>query len=535
VSRRHPNALPAWLVGVVVGPVVAVLAVFYTWPLLTLLAETVRARSIADVLADGDTWSTVWFTTWQAVASTALTIVIGLTPAYVIARYSFAGRRLLLGLLTAMFVLPTVVVGAAFRALLPASLDRGLFAVLAAHVAFNLAVVVRTVGTLWRQLPAEIEGAAATLGASPSQVARHVTLPLLRPAIVAAASIVFLFTFTSYGVVRVLGTPRQSTIEVEVWREAIDLGRLDRAAVLAVLQLIVLAVLVAWSVRAQRRWSASLTPGAAGPLPRPRGRRRVAVGAVAAATAVVVGAPLGAVAVRSVHTADGFTLRAWRTLGESEVRPGVRVPVDPLDATLTSLGAALAASLVATVVGGLAALAIALTGRAGRLIDGSLMLPLATSAVTIGFGMLITFDVAPVDWRGSAWLVPVGHALIAIPFVVRLVLGVVRSIDPDLRAAAATLGATPARAVGEIVVPRLRRPLLAGAAFAAAISLGEFGATSLLSRRGRETMPIAIEQLLGRTGGVLQAQAYAMATILVVATSLLTLAIDWSAGDARRP
>jgi thiamine transport system permease protein len=119
--------------------------------------------------------------------------------------------------------------------------------------------------------------------------------------------------------------------------------------------------------------------------------------------------------------------------------------------------------------------------------------------------------------------------------VVRIVVGALRAIDPDLRAAAATLGASPARAVGAIVVPRLRRPLLGGAALAAAISLGEFGATSLLSRRGRETMPVAIDQLLGRSGGVLQAQAYALATILVVVTTLLTLAIDWSSDGARRP
>jgi thiamine transport system permease protein len=535
MRHHHPNELPRWLLAALVGPVAVVLAVFYIWPVATLVATSVRAQSIADVLGHADTWRTVWFTTWQATVSTALTIVLGLAPAYVVARYDFAGRQALLGLLTAMFVLPTVVVGAAFRALLPGSLDRGLAAVLAAHVAFNLAVVVRTVSTLWRALPTDIEGAAATLGASPRQVARHVTLPLLRPAIVAAASIVFLFTFTSYGVIRVLGTPRQATIEVAVWREAIDLGRLDRAAVLAVLQLVVLAGLVGWSVRAQRRWSAALDSGRERSRRLARGRHRVVVVAVVAATAGVVGAPLVAVAVRSVHVADGLTLRAWRTLGDAEVRPGVRVAIDPLDAIVTSLRTAAAAALIATAIGGLAALAIALTGRAGRLVDAGLMLPLATSAVTIGFGMLITFDVEPVDWRGSAWLVPIGHALIAVPFVVRIVVGALRAIDPDLRAAAATLGASPARAVGAIVVPRLRRPLLGGAALAAAISLGEFGATSLLSRRGRETMPVAIDQLLGRSGGVLQAQAYALATILVVVTTLLTLAIDWSSDGARRP
>ncbi len=154
------------------------------------------------------------------------------------------------------------------------------------------------------------------------------------------------------------------------------------------------------------------------------------------------------------------------------------------------------------------------------------MLPLATSAVTIGLGMLITFDVAPVDWRASWWLVPVGHALVAVPFVVRICVGVLRSVDPAMTDAAATLGAPPVRAWRATVVPYLWRPLGVGAALAAAISLGEFGATSFLSRSGGETLPIAIEQLLGRTGTTLQAQGYVLATMLAAVTVVLVVVIE---------
>ena len=154
------------------------------------------------------------------------------------------------------------------------------------------------------------------------------------------------------------------------------------------------------------------------------------------------------------------------------------------------------------------------------------MLPLATSAVTIGFGMLITFDTAPVDWRASWWLVPVGHAFIAVPFVVRTCVGVLRSVDPTMSDAAATLGASPVRAWRATVVPYLWRPLAVGAVLAASISLGEFGATSFLSRSGGETMPIAIEQLLGRTGSLLQAQGFALATLLAATTVILVVLVE---------
>jgi thiamine transport system permease protein len=428
-------------------------------------------------------------------------------------------------------VLPTVVMGAAILAVLPAGWERGVPAILVAHVVFNLAVVVRTVGAVWEHLPSDLEAAAATLGASPWRTFGEITLPLLRPAILAAASIVFVFTFTSFGVIRVLGDAGTSTIEVEIWRQATQLGNLGIAATLAVIQLVAVGLGVGWSAWQQRRHSRALAlrPLARGHRPR-RGGERWFVATVAITTAVVVVAPLVALVERSLRGTSGYTFGAWRTLGRAEVRPGIRIGIDPVGAIATSLRTTAAATVIALLIGLLAALAITAARRAGRLLDTGLMLPIATSAVTIGFGILITFDVPPVDWRGSWWIVPIGQALVAVPFVVRTVLPVLRGIDPSLHDAAATLGASPAGAWREVTLPHLRRPAVAAAGLTAAISLGEFGATSFLSRSGSETMPIAIERLLARAGTLLQAQGYALATILAAVTVALVLAVDVLAG-----
>jgi thiamine transport system permease protein len=521
--NRLPRRVP---IALAVAPALG-LAVFYAWPFVTLVIEAIDGAAVADAVGRDRTWRIAWFTLWQAVVSTATTIVVGLAPAWVVARFRFAGRSLLLGLLTSLFVLPTVVMGAAFLALLPSALDRTVVAVIAAHVAFNLAVVVRTVGAVWEQLPTDLEAAAHTLGASRTRTFVEITLPLLRPSITAAAAVVFVFTFTSFGVIRILGAPGTETIEVEVWRRATQLGRIGEAAVLAVLQLAALGAFAAWAVRSQRRHSRPLALGTRSERRRPRpGIERWTVRLVAAVTAAAAVAPLAALVVKSFSSPTGWTLEAWTTLGTAELRPGLSLGLDPIASLGRSVTTAAWATLFATTAGGLAALAIAASGRAGRFLDAGLMLPIATSAVTIGFGMLITFDTAPVDWRAAWWLVPVGHALVAVPFVVRTTLGVLRSIDPDLGAAAATLGASPTRAWAEVVVPRLWRPLAVAAALAAAISLGEFGATSFLSRSGGETMPIAIERLLGRTGSLLQAKGYALATILAAATVVIVISID---------
>ncbi|MDO8362545.1 MAG: ABC transporter permease subunit [Actinomycetota bacterium] len=521
-DRAALNRLPRWLVpALAVLPAIG-LAVFYLWPLLTLLQRVVQPGSIGHALSAPGVARVLWFTLWQALASTALTLAVGFAPAYVLARYRFPGRRALLAAVTVPFMLPTVVVGAAFLALLPQSWHGTARAVIVAHVFFNVAVVVRLVGAMWAVLPTDLTAAARTLGASPAQVLRHVVLPLLRPALWAAATVVFLFTFTSFGAARLLGGAANPTLEVEIARRATQLGDVDGAAVLSVLQLLVLAVVVWWSARWQRRAAVQFAGVGAPRRSRSRAERRW-VPTVAAATAVAMLTPLAVLISRSLRLGGRWSLAAWRTLGSAEVRPGISLGVDPLASLVTSFRLAAVATVLSVAIGGLAALAIVSAHRHGRLLDVGLMLPLGTSAVTIGLGMLITFDTAPFDWRAAWWLIPAGHALVATPFVVRALLPVLRSIPADQRAAAATLGASPLRAWLAVDVRRVMRPLVAAAGLAAAISLGEFGATTFLTRSGRETMPIAIARLLGRTGQVPRAQGFALASILLVATAAVVM------------
>ena len=140
----------------------------------------------AGPLAPGGNGRLVWFTIWQAAASTALTLVAGLPLAWAIGRFRFRGRSLARALVLVPFVLPTVVVATAFLALLPDGYERGLWAILAAHVFFNVAVVTRIVGGAWATIDPRSAEAAAVLGAGPLRRVREVTLPQLAPALSAA-------------------------------------------------------------------------------------------------------------------------------------------------------------------------------------------------------------------------------------------------------------------------------------------------------------------------------------------------------------
>ncbi|MGH9084346.1 MAG: ABC transporter permease, partial [Acidimicrobiales bacterium] len=247
------------------APPVAFLAVFFVWPVANIIGEGLRAdegwdlRGVGDVLGDPALRGVAWFTLWQAAASTVVTLALALPAAHVLARYEFRGRRALRALVAVPFVLPTVVVGAAFLALLGprgplgVDLDDSVWAILLAHAFFNHSVVVRTVGGLWESLDPRTEEAARVLGASRWRALREVTLPALRPAIASSATIVFLFTFTSFGVVRILGGTAHATLEVEIYRQTATLLDLPVASVLALLQLAAVGALLVVQDHLERR------------------------------------------------------------------------------------------------------------------------------------------------------------------------------------------------------------------------------------------------------------------------------------------
>ena len=482
-----------------VAPALFVL-LFFAWPVAAIVARGLSGGGLTDVLRDATLRRVAWFTVWQAVLSTACAVGLGLPLAFVLARYRFSGRLLVESLLVVPFVLPTVVVGAAFLALLHG--EQSVRGVLLAHVFFNVPVVVRTVTPLWRKLDPRFADAARTLGAGRVQVWRNVTLPLLRQSVLAAAGIVFLFTFTSFGVVLLLGGPRRRTLEVEIYQRAAQQLDLRSAAALSLLQLVALAGLLLWSSRSQAR--AAVRQRLAD---HSQPARLVVLVPVLLTALALFGLPMVALARRA-----GRWSSAVGTVGRA--------------ALVMSLRTALIAALVATLLGAMASVAIARQGRVSRWLDAGIMLPLGTSAVTVGFGLLITFNRAPVDLRGSAVIVPLAHALIGLPFVVRSVVPVLRSIDPRQRDAAAMLGATPAQTRWSIDAPLLRRGLLTGLAFAFAISLGEFGATSFLIRRGNPTLPTLIGELLGKPGVANNQQAYALAVILAIVTAVVMVLVD---------
>ena len=506
--------------------------VLVVWPLLAVLDRSLRGLGpdvVLDIALRPATRSVVAFTVGQAVLSTLATLAVGLPVAQVLARYRFPGRRLVRALVVVPFVLPTVVVATAFVTLFDrlGLGDQALVAVVAAHVFFNVAVVVRIVGGFWSRVDRRLEEAAGALGADPWRTFRLVTLPRLAPVLATAGVLVFLFSFTSFGVVRILGGPGTATVETEIHRYAVRRIEFDVAAVLSLIQLAAVLGLAVTSAAFQRRLT-RIDRGRARPQGRAArtGRERLHLAAGLALVGLVVVVPLVVLVEGSLLTGDGYGFDHYRRLF---IR-GDLLPVSAIRAMGNSLLFAVLAASIAVVVGVAAALAVAAGGRIGAALEALTLVPLGVSAVTLGFGYLLAFAV--LDLRRSIWLVPLAHAVVGLPFVLAAVVPALRAIDPRLREAAALLGASPWRIRLAVDWPLIRPGVATGAGFAAAVSLGEFGATSFLSRSDAAfTAPLAVFRLVSQPGAALRGQALALSVVVGLMVAGLAAVIEWRRRD----
>ena len=520
------------------------LLLFYFYPLLRIVLQSFLPDGVWSPEKLGNLFNSpvyariLWFTTWQAALSTVLTLLVALPGAYVFARYRFYGKDFFQALLTLPFVLPTVVTAAAFRALLgpngllntwlmsgfdlarpPIRIDQTLIFFLLAHVFYNYSLVLRIVGSYWAGLDPNLRAAARMLGASPFQTFRRITLPLLMPAIGSAALLVFIFCFTSFGIVLILGGPGYATIEVEIYRQSVQLFNLPMAAVLSLVQITINFFLMWLHARLSRKSRVAFFADAAPEIAKKANSpgKKLLIGANLSLIFLLLVAPLLALALRSFSGEDGLTLAYYQALFTTDA--DALFSIEPMAAIVNSVSFAIAAMVAAVLLGLAAAIFLAaFRGKSSSFWDAVIMLPLATSAVTLGFGYIISLNRPPLNLRDSLALVIIAHTLVAFPFVVRCILPSLRQIPQALREAATLLGASPLQVFRYIDLPIISRAIAVAAVFAFSISMGEFGASTFVTRPHTATMPVAIFRFLSQPGEMNYGQAMAMSTILMLVT-----------------
>lgn len=536
------------------------LFVFYFLPIGNIAAISIRQFNSGDYSNEMNwrlTTSAFNFTVFQATLSTVFTILVGLPAAYLFGRYVFKGKDVLRIASTLPFILPTVVVAAGFNALIgpkgwiniilirvlglsaaPINILNTLPAILLAHVFYNTSIIIRVVGAALAQVDRRFEDAARTLGASSWGAFRKITLPILFPSIISAVLLVFLFDFTSFGVILMMGGPKFTTLEVEIYIQTMQFLNLPLSGILSFIQLTFTMLVTFFLMRIDKSgFSIPIMPRLqAEGMQRPRLIwEKVLCGLVTTVLLLLLVAPVAALVLRSILAAD---LNSTEFLGQGQVislrnfqelfnnRRQSYFYVPPIQAIWNSLQYGFFSSLISLILGFLLAYGLRQDRKENRAVELLMMLPLGTSAVTLGLGFFTFFSQGVGSARWFPFLIPAAHSLISLPYVLRIIQPVLNSIPVNLRWAAGTLGASPRDIVRYIDLPIIWRSLMTAALYAFTISLGEFGATSFLSRPDLPTMPIAVYRYLNLPGASNYGQAMAMAVIILMVCVVSMFALD---------
>ena len=501
------------------------IAVLFYWPVVRVTSLGFSGDWLA-TLAEPKVLGIIWFTLWQAVLSTVLTLALAIPGAYLLYRRSFPGERIVKALITVPFVLPSIVVAvgfAVFRSVHDFWIELGftflmepVYWIIAAHVFVNYSIAVRTIGGVWATLDAEVEEAAELDGAGRLKTLIAISLPQLRPAIFSASALVFLFSATSFGIVLVLGGGQVLSIETAIYFAATQFLDLEGAATLVLVQTLITAV--AFLV------GSSLSKGAIGLEQVFEGARKPKVDlrdlpAVLVTAVIVIGLilmPLLLVLVEAFQVGDSFGFQNFENLATRGARDLLNISV--ADAAMNSLRNMAVAASIAFVLGTLISWLLVRTKH--KVFDFVFLAPLGVSSVVLGFGFLVSFDAEWFSLRSSWLIVPLAQALIALPMVIRLVYPALISIGNEPIEQASLDGASSWQTWRFVESGMINGVLLTALGYAAIISIGEFGASTFLAYGSEGTIPTLLFRLIARPGE----QNYGMA----MAVSAFLIAFVWA-------
>lgn len=524
----------AWLLAAPAG----ILVVLFVTPMALVLVNA----------GDGAAWkwasepyarNTLAIAMDQAFRSTLLTLAIAIPLAWFYHTRRVPGERLQLALHAAPFVMPVFVVVYGLQAILgtggwlqgkTGGVDLlawlgPMGAVVLAHAYYNYGFAARLLHAALERRPHRLEEAARTMGASRSVALWRITLPLLMPTIGAVALLVFLFAFASFGTVLLMGGKEVRTLETVLYGKVNQIfPDYAEAAVLGVLQLVLNGLLLAEYLLLRRRTLR---------LPRepPRHPRRAGPAAQTVAwIAVALGlAPILAVLVGGFRLSGHWSLDPWRSLLSHPQG------FDLANALGMSLFYAVTAGAIALLLCG--CLAYGSRGLATwprRAVEAVASLPLAASSALIGLGFLLAFGPSLIFTLGEArysfaytpWIVLAAHVLLVFPFAARVILPAFESHDIHLDDAARMLGAPPRDVARRIHWPLMRKPLLVAAGFCIALSLGDFGASTILSTTDTSGIAVWTNRLDGAFNPILHARATALAGLLGILAAAAYLLVE---------
>jgi len=520
------------------------LIIFFYLPIISIIHEGLwdnglTLKYLKAVLSNSYHRGIIFFTIGQALASTLLTLALGLPGAYIFAKYDFPGKSFVKAILTVPFVMPSIMVALGFILLFGKQgfftqligRDLGILyswkAILIAHAFYNFSVVVRMVSSLWQRINPHYEEVAMSLGARGFTLFRKVTLPMLLPGIFASSMLTFIFCFLSFSIPLILGGYRYATIEVDIFTSIMTLLDFKIGSALAIIQLTLSFVFMYIYIKSLDMYAKAEEQRV---FRRPQkltlreliGLKGLLIGIYSVIVFIFIISPLLAVLYDSLIFQGRFSLEWYRRVFSAEYNP--IFGANTLIAIKNSLLFGFSAVLLSTTVALIIAYALHRWQFKGKnIFEALVMLPLGSSAITLGLGYIRTFHRPPLELLGTWYIIVFAHTIIAYPFVLRAISAVLKKIKPNLKEAALSLGAKEWQAFIKVELPLALGGIIVGAIFAFAMSIAELGATYMLYQPEYTTITIAVYRFLSaRQWG----SASALSVILMIVSAVSFMIIE---------
>lgn len=522
-------------------PAVMILLALYALPLAFIFMRAFEngAEALISVFSDPYTYKLLAFSSGQALLSALISIALALPFSAFLSSYKFPGRKMLLTLASLSFTMPAILVVLGFviwygnngvlNSLLkdllgldnPVRFLYSYSAIILAHVYLNFPVALSLITGAWSSQSDREEKASYLMGKGRVKTFFSITLKKIRGTLISAFSLIFLFCFSSFTIILVLGgKPEFYTLEAEIYKRTYtDLAPSSSAALSIFVFLITSIFLLIFSGGGSEK----KMPRIQRELKKAKGINLLKAFIVILLILLFILPPILAILYRAFYTKDGtFTLKAWKAIAKG----GVGLEGASLKAIINSLIIALSAAIAATALA--ESIALYSAKRNSKLLPLLATLPMATGSVTLGLGFsFFASNIRTSDIYISYLLVFLAHLVIALPFAVRTITPRARKIPANLVAASYTLGSSNSRTLRKIERPLLRPYKRKAFAFAFALSLGEVNATLTLSEGRVVTLPVLLYRMIGSYN---YQGAAALGTILLL-EALIFFAIGEKGSD----
>ncbi len=222
-----------------------------------------------------------------------------------------------------------------------------------------------------------------------------------------------------------------------------------------------------------------------------------------------------------------YSLQWYRAAWHTFVSPDASDVLSMGSALSTSLIVAVSTMIIATLVSVPAAYALSRYRFRGKAaVEQLVALPLVYPLVMLGLSLLLVFNVLPVEL--GVFRLIIAHVILALPFTVKNCAASVAAIGPEFEEAACVLGASPRRALIDVVLPLMKPGILAGMLFAFIISFNEFTVTFFLYGINTMTLPV---WLYSRTVSSLDPTVFSFAGFIVAIDFALIWVLEKLIGD----